>query len=167
MTLQRHLPDPALLRQTFALFPSGVACIAAVVDGAPEALVASSFTVGVSLDPPLVSFAVQNSSTTWPIIRRAERIGVSVMASDHEAICRQIASKDRARRFDDVETHVAESGALLLLGSPVWLECRIYSEVPAGDHHLVLLELEGLGLNPELGPLVFHGSSFKRVHEGD
>lgn len=166
MTLERKLPDPLLLRQTFALFPSGVACIGAVVDGANEALIASSFTVGVSLEPPLVSFAVQNGSQTWPIIRRAERIGISVMASDHEAVCRQIASKDRARRFDGVDTHIAESGALFLMGSPVWLECSIYSEVPAGDHHMVLLEVDGLGLNPELNPLVFHRSSFRSMQEG-
>jgi flavin reductase (DIM6/NTAB) family NADH-FMN oxidoreductase RutF len=165
MTLARQQPDPLLLRQTFALFPSGVACIGAVVDGTKEALVASSFTVGVSLEPPLVSFAVQNSSTTWPRLRDAERIGVSVMASDHEDACRRIASKDRARRFDGVDTHIAESGALLLMGSPVWLECRVYSEVPAGDHHLVLLEVDGLGLNPELNPLIFHRSSFGRMHD--
>lgn len=165
MTLDRRLPDPVLLRQTFALFPSGVACIGAVVDGTKEALVASSFTVGVSLDPPLVSFAVQNGSQTWPVIRRSERIGVSVMASDHEAICRQIASKDKAHRFDGVQTHAGASGSLFLMGSPVWLECRVYSETPAGDHHMVLLEVDGLGLNPDLNPLVFHRSAFKSVHE--
>ncbi|GGH43131.1 flavin reductase family protein [Microbacterium album] len=164
--LERRGVDPGLLRQTFSLFPSGVACIGAVVEGQSEALVASSFTVGVSLDPPLVSFAVQNTSTTWPLIRGADRIGVSVMASDHDAICRQIASKDRSRRFEGVETHVAESGALFLLGSPVWLECALYSEVPAGDHSLVLLEVDGLGLNPDLRPLVFHASAFTSVRDG-
>lgn len=163
--LERRGVDPGLLRQTFSLFPSGVACIGAQVDGQPEALVASSFTVGVSLDPPLVSFAVQNTSTTWPTIRTARRIGISVMASDHDAICRQIASKNKEHRFDGVETHVGESGALFLFGAPVWLECKRYSEVPAGDHTLVLLEVDGLGLNPELRPLVFHASGFTSVRE--
>lgn len=163
--LERRGVDPVLLRQTFSLFPSGVACIGAEVSGRNEALVASSFTVGVSLDPPLVAFAVMNTSTTWPVIRDAERIGISVMASDHDAICRQIASKDKSRRFEGVETHVGESGALFLLGAPVWLECTLYSQVPAGDHDLVLLKVEGLGLNPELRPLVFHASSFTSVRE--
>lgn len=163
MSLERHLPDPQLLRETFSLFPSGVACIAAVVDGRMEGLVASSFTVGVSLDPPLVSFAVQNSSTTWPVIRRAVAIGVSVLGSEHSAVTRQIASRDKDHRFDGLEPHVSAAGALFVPDSPVWLECVIYSEVPAGDHHMVLLEVQGLGRDAELPPLVFHRSRFGRV----
>lgn len=164
--LERHAPDPQLLRETFALFPSGVACIAAVVDDRKEAIVASSFTVGVSLEPPLVSFAVQNTSSTWPMIRRAVAIGVSVMGHDHSAITRQLAARDREHRFDDVEHHVASTGGVFIAGSPVWLECRIYSEVPAGDHKMVLLEVIGLGRDPQLPPLVFHRSRFSTVLEG-
>jgi flavin reductase (DIM6/NTAB) family NADH-FMN oxidoreductase RutF len=161
----RQHPNPQLLRETFSLFPSGVACIGAVVDGERQALVASSFTVGVSLEPPLVSFAVQNSSSTWPVIRRSESIGISVMASSHSRIVRQIASRDKAHRFDDVDTHISAAGALFVPDSPVWLECSIYAEVPAGDHHLVLLEVNGLGLDSELPPLVFHRSRFAEVAE--
>lgn len=167
MALQKQLPDSALLRQTFSLFPSGVACIGAVVDGVQEAIVASSFTVGVSLEPPLVSFAVQNSSTTWPVIRSVPFVGVSIMGSSHSETCRQIASKDKARRFDGIDSHISSTGAVFVPDSPVWLECSIYSEVPAGDHHVVLLEVTALGFNPDLNPLVFHRSSFSRVHGDD
>ncbi|MTE24246.1 flavin reductase family protein [Microbacterium sp. ZXX196] len=163
MNLDQLEPEPQLLRQTFGLFPSAVACIGAIVGGEREALVASSFSVGVSMDPPLVSFAVQNTSTTWPRVRAGERIGVSLMATEHADICRQIASRDKARRFDGVETHDADSGALFLTGAPVWLQCTVYSEVPAGDHHLVLLRVEHLGLNPALSPLIFHQSAFTSV----
>ena len=56
---------PAQLREAFGHFPSGVIAIAAEVDGTLVGLAASTF-VPVSLDPPLVSFCVQNTSTTWP-----------------------------------------------------------------------------------------------------
>lgn len=167
MSLQKQLPERSLLRQTFSLFPSGVACIGAVVDGSQEAIVASSFTVGVSFDPPLVSFAVQNTSSTWPTIREAPFVGVSIMGSSHSDTCRQIASRDKARRFEGMEIELSSTGALFVPDSPVWLECSIYSEVPAGDHHIVLLEVQALGFNPELNPLVFHRSAFSRVHSDD
>ncbi|WP_196763079.1 flavin reductase family protein, partial [Mycobacterium avium] len=56
------------LREAFGHFPSGVVAIAAEVNGTLEGLAASTF-VPVSLDPPLVSFCVQNTSTTWPKLK--------------------------------------------------------------------------------------------------
>ena len=63
--------DPARLREAFGSFPSGVVAVAAEVDGALIGLAASSFT-SVSLDPPLVSVSLANSSKTWPDLRRAD-----------------------------------------------------------------------------------------------
>ena len=56
--------DFSTLRDAFSRFPSGVAALSAVVDGVKTGMVASSFNVGISLEPPLVMFAAQNSSTT-------------------------------------------------------------------------------------------------------
>ena len=84
--------DHAEVRSAFAAFPSGVAAIAAVVDGAPEVLVVSSFTVGVSLDPPLMLFAVQRSSETWPRLRRSLALGVSILGETHVESARTLAN---------------------------------------------------------------------------
>ena len=163
MTLIEHAPEPELLRRTFSFFPSGVAAIGAVVNGSKEALVASSFTVGVSLSPPLVLFSVQNSSTTWPVLRQAPRLGISVLATEHDQACRQLASKDKAARFRDLPVDVGQRGSLFIHGSPVWLECSVTQEVPAGDHHVVLMEVTSLGFDGAIDPLVFHSSTFRRL----
>lgn len=162
------LVDPVLepvgdaLRRTFALFPSGVAAIAAEVDGVPRVLVASSFQVGISADPPLVLFAVQRTSESWPVLRRARRLGVSVLGEAHEAACRQLASKV-VDRFAGVPTQTTATGAILIGGAPVHLECVIEGETPAGDHDLVLLRVLALAADPAAEPLVFHGSTFRRL----
>lgn len=72
--------DAATLREAFGHFPTGVVAIAAEIDGTRTGLAASTF-VPVSLDPPLVAFCVQNSSTTWPNLRGAPRLGISVLGS--------------------------------------------------------------------------------------
>jgi flavin reductase (DIM6/NTAB) family NADH-FMN oxidoreductase RutF len=155
-------PTPGLLRTAFSHFPSGLAALAAVVDGAPAGLVASSFTVGVSLEPPLVLFAVQNTSTTWPVLRRAGRIGVSVMGESHRQACRQLASKT-GDRFAGLDIATTGPGAVFIRDAPLWLETVIEGEVPAGDHHVVLLRIVSLGSRPEISPLVFHRSDFRRL----
>lgn len=154
--------DPLLIRKAFASFPSGVAALAAVIDGEQVGLVASTFTVGVSLDPPLVLFAVQNNSATWPVLRSAPSIGISVMGEAHDLACRQLASK-AGDRFAGIDTEISDSGAIFVNESPIWMDCTVQEEVPAGDHHVVLLKVNGLQVQPGISPLVFHGSIFRQL----
>ncbi|WP_349263643.1 flavin reductase family protein, partial [Actinocrinis sp.] len=84
--------DPATLRRVFGAFPTGVTALAALVDGVPVGMAANSFT-SVSLDPPLVSVCVATASATWPSLRRANRIGVSVLSHRQETASRQLAAR--------------------------------------------------------------------------
>jgi flavin reductase (DIM6/NTAB) family NADH-FMN oxidoreductase RutF len=154
--------DPMALRTVFAQFPSGVAALSAIVDGEPVVLVASSFQVGISLDPPLVLFAVQHTSSSWPKLKKNDRIGVSVLGEAHDLAARQLASK-AADRFAGIETTTTETGAHFIHGAPVWIECSIYSEVPAGDHDVVLLQVHAMGTAPDTEPLVWHSSGFRTL----
>lgn len=162
LDLELSIPSPDAVKTAFARFPSGVASLCAVVDGEPVGLVASSFSVGVSFEPPLVLFSVQNSSRTWPVLRTAARIGVSVLGSGHALVCRQLASRHRDR-FAGLDTHRSETDALFIRESPLWLECRIMSEIPAGDHQIVVLEVTALRVESEAEPLIYHVSRFRRL----
>lgn len=162
--------DPLRLRRAFAEFPQGVVVVAAEVDAAPEALVASTFTVGVSLDPPLVTFAVQHTSSTWPRLRDgADRLGISVLGRGQHGLCRQIAAKDRGSRFDGVARSTGDDGAVTLDGSPLTLTTRIHDQVTAGDHDIVVLEVLDVSVDErdEARPLVFHRSDFAQVHAAE
>lgn len=162
MTPQPGQLDPQLIRTAFASFPSGVAALAAVIDGEQIGLVASTFTVGVSLDPPLVLFCVRNDSTTWPVLRRAPSLGISVLGEAHDLACRQLASK-AGDRFANISTKSSETGALFVHEAPMWMDCTIEQEVPAGDHHVVLLRVNALQVDAGISPLVFHGSIFRQL----
>lgn len=156
--------DPLDLRRAFSQFPQGVVIVAAEVDGRPEGLVASTFTVGVSLEPPLVTFAVQHTSSTWPKLRDGgAQLGVSVLGRDQFGLCRQLASKDRENRFAGVGYNVGKEGALVIDEVPMWLKTRIHSQFTAGDHDVVVLEILDLGVQEDSAGLVFHQSEFKEL----
>ncbi|MGH3353154.1 MAG: flavin reductase family protein [Nocardioides sp.] len=152
--------DPAALRQAFGVFPSGVVAVAASIDGRPVGLAASSFT-SVSLDPPLVSFSVANTSKTWPDLRRSSHLGVTVLAEHHGEVCRQLAGPVDSR-FDGLEVSSSLDGALTLDEGLAQFDCTVYREVEAGDHIVVLLELHAADHGAGQ-PLVFHRSAFGRL----
>ncbi|WP_063001562.1 flavin reductase family protein [Nocardia mikamii] len=154
-----------VLRQAFACFPTGVTAVCASSERGPVGMAVSSFT-SVSLDPPLLSVCVQNTSTTWPVLRRHPKLGLSVLAEDQAAAGRRLSMKN-GDRFADLSWEASESGALFVLGATAWFDCSIHTEVPAGDHVVVLLEVHALRTTPDVAPLVFHGSRFRRLDGND
>lgn len=153
--------DPQRLRQAFGIFPSGVVAVAAEVDGRPVGLAASSFT-SVSLEPPLVSFSVANGSKTWPDLRRAKHLGVTILADHHGAVCRQLAGPVD-QRFDGIAVTTNADGAVTLDEGLARFDTSIYREVEAGDHTIILLELHGVEHADGSQPLVFHRSGFTKL----
>lgn len=149
------------LRRAFGSFPSGVAAICVEVDGKPAGMAASSFT-SVSIDPPLVSVCIQNSSTTWPVLRDAPRLGLSVLAEDHDDVCKQLASKN-GDRFAGLDWQVGPHDSVFMGDSTAWFEVSLYEEVPAGDHLIALLEVHSLATFDHHLPLIFHGSRFHKL----
>ncbi|WAJ45703.1 flavin reductase family protein [Mycobacterium sp. Aquia_216] len=152
---------PSTLRDAFGHFPSGVVAIAAEVSGTRVGLAASTF-VPVSLDPPLVSFCVQNTSTTWPKLKDLPMLGISVLGEAHDEAARTLAAKT-GDRFAGMETVSYESGAVFIKGTGLWLESAIEQLIPAGDHVIVVLRVNEVTVNPEVAPIVFHRSAFRRL----
>jgi flavin reductase (DIM6/NTAB) family NADH-FMN oxidoreductase RutF len=154
--------NPSSLREAFGHYPTGVVAIAAEVDGAPVGLAASTF-VPVSLEPPLVSFCVQNTSTTWPKLKNLPRLGISVLGESHDEAVRALAAKT-GDRFAGLRTVSTGGGAVFVEGTSVWLESSIEQLIPAGDHTIVILRVSAITVHPDVPPIVFHRSTFRRLN---
>jgi flavin reductase (DIM6/NTAB) family NADH-FMN oxidoreductase RutF len=151
----------ASLREAFGHFPTGVVAIAAEVDGTRVGLAVSTF-MPVSLEPPLVSFCVQNTSTTWPKLKDRPRLGISVLGESHDEAARSLAART-GDRFAGLETVSVDNGAVFISGTSVWLESSIEQLVPAGDHTIVIMRVNDITVRPDVAPIVFHRSTFRRL----
>ncbi|GAA4224114.1 hypothetical protein GCM10022254_02910 [Actinomadura meridiana] len=153
------------LRDVFGNFPSGVVGLCALdPDGSVAGMAVSSFT-SVSLDPPLVSVCVADSSRTWQRVRGARTVGLSVLGERDGALCRALAGPADSR-FDGVDWTAGDGDAVFLRGAVAWLECAVAAVVPAGDHVIVLLEVRAASTVPWERPLVFQGGRFWTLSEG-
>ena len=153
--------NPTSLREAFGHYPSGVIAIAAEVAGTRVGLAASTF-VPLSLEPPLVSFAVQNTSTTWPQLKDVPYLGISVLGDSHDEAARMLAAKT-GDRFAGLQTVSTPTGAVFVEGTSVWLESSIEQLIPAGDHTIGILRVSDITVNPDVPPIVFHRSTCRRL----
>jgi flavin reductase (DIM6/NTAB) family NADH-FMN oxidoreductase RutF len=160
-----HALEGRVLRDAFGTFPSGVVAVAGRVGGQLVGIAASSFT-SISLDPALVSFSIAKASNTWPVLREAGQVGVSVLADHHDTLCRQLAGPAE-KRFDGLVLRTSPDGAVLLDEAVATFTCSLQQEVDAGDHLIVLLQVHAAEADSERSPLVFHRSGFQRLHRDD
>ncbi|MBT2398593.1 flavin reductase family protein [Streptomyces sp. ISL-100] len=156
--------DAAEFRSVLGHFASGVTVITAPntdPEGRPAGFACQSFA-SLSLDPPLVTFMVARTSTTWPRIARAGVFCVNILGADQGDLCRGFAVSG-ADKFAGVGYGPAPvTGSPLLDSVPAWIDCRIQTVHTGGDHLIVVGRVEALGGTDEGDPLLFHRGRFGR-----
>ena len=153
--------DAQRFRQVLGSYPTGVTVITAIAeDGSPAGMAVGSFT-SVSLDPPLVAFLPDRSSTSFPKIRTARSFRVNVLAADQVDVCRAFATRG-GDKFAGVSWSPAGSGAPLIDGVAAWIDCDFESIQEAGDHYLVIGRVRELDSHSERLPLVFFQGGYGR-----
>jgi 3-hydroxy-9,10-secoandrosta-1,3,5(10)-triene-9,17-dione monooxygenase reductase component len=144
---------PEELRRVLGHFPTGVCVVAGFDAEAPVGMAVNSMT-SVSLEPALVLVCPASSSVTWPALRAAAGLCISVMASHHEPVSRAFAARG-ADRFSRIGWH-ARAGGPALDDAIAWLDCRLWAEHPAGDHTIAVCEVIAAESSPQgAAPLVF------------
>jgi len=144
--------DSAEFRRVLGHYPTGVCAITATgADGMPVGMVVGTFT-SVSLDPPLVGFLPDKSSSSWPLIEAAGAFCANIFAADQMAACRQLASRG-ADKFAGVDYALSENSLPLIEGCIARIECRLHGVIDAGDHWFVLgrvIAMDAVGGDPML-----------------
>ncbi|HEY1919485.1 MAG TPA: flavin reductase family protein [Streptosporangiaceae bacterium] len=162
---------PALLtaaefRRVLGHVPTGVAIVAGIdASGVPAGLSVGSFT-SASLDPPLVAFFADVSSTSWPRVRASGLFCVSILGHDQEPASRGFARRG-GDKFDGVRWQPSPvTGAPRLEAAHAWIDCRIERETVVGDHTLVVGEVLDLAAADGDGPLMFYRGGYHRLSPG-
>ncbi len=159
---QEALPalEPADLKAALGLFASGVTVVSGMHEGRPAGFTCQSF-FSVSLEPPLIALSVMATSTTFPLIRTADRIAVSVLAEDQRTESNAFA-RSGADKWAGISWTASPGGAPIIDGSLTSFECRIESEIEAGDHTLVIARVTAIGeARRDADPLLYWSRAYR------
>lgn len=102
------------------------------------------------------------TSRTWPKLTQAATLGLSVLGSEQEQASRSLSART-GDRFAEVSWQHTDAGAVHLDGAALWLTCKVYAVLDAGDHVIVLLSIEDVEHFPDVEPLVFHQSRYRAI----
>ena len=153
------LPSTAF-REALSHFASGVVIVATHTPAGPVGFTASAFT-SVSLDPPLILICLGKKSSAYAGIVAAETFGVSILHERQRWIAEQFA-RHGAARFAGVSLR-GDARAPLVDGAIAQLECGRHALHDAGDHSIVVGEVQEAFLHPGR-PLVHCSRVFGGFH---
>ena len=147
-------------RQLLRHHPAGVVIVTADVAGRPVGLTATSFT-SVSLNPPLVSFYIAATSSTWTRLSRANSFGVHLLGADQADLAARFAARGVDRFAPPTRWSYGLDGTPALEGVAARLVCRRYDTQLIGDHWLVVGRVVHSAVHDaSRPPLLYHRGSF-------
>jgi len=147
--------DAQTYRSVMGLWPTGVSVVTGTGQAEmPLGLVIGSFT-SVSMDPPLVAFCPQKSSSSWSQMAVNGHLCINFLSADQGDLCWRFASGDITTRFDGLPVHHNPEGVVRLPGCCAWLDVDVEKEIDAGDHWIVLCRVIRMDRGSSDAPLAF------------
>jgi flavin reductase (DIM6/NTAB) family NADH-FMN oxidoreductase RutF len=122
-------------------FPAGVSVVTVDLDGERLGLTLGTL-VSLSLDPPLVGFAVRKDAAIHELLRRSGGFGISLLAAGQEALAQHFARGVPPIGLWQGVDVLEEPGPPLLAGAVGWLRGKVHAEHPAGSHTFFIGEVE-------------------------
>jgi flavin reductase (DIM6/NTAB) family NADH-FMN oxidoreductase RutF len=155
--------DARTLRDAMGCFATGVTIVTAhATDGKPIGLTANSFT-SVSLDPPLLLVCIANNAGSAEALRSADSFAVNVLQIGQQPVSNLFAGKGEDR-FAGTRWEVGEYGAPILPSSLGIFECKRHALHEAGDHFLLVGQVEKASFEPRRDPLLYFRGKYRRLH---
>jgi flavin reductase (DIM6/NTAB) family NADH-FMN oxidoreductase RutF len=147
------------LRALFREVPSSVSVVTVDVAGQAAGLTVDSL-VPLSLEPPLVGFAVRRHAALHELVRDAGAFAVSILATGQDHLAQHFArGVPPIALWERIPLRDVD-GPPQLDEAVGWLRCRTTAQHPTGDHTFFVGEVDSAEPGPGRQPLVFHGQSY-------
>jgi flavin reductase (DIM6/NTAB) family NADH-FMN oxidoreductase RutF len=155
--------DPVALRRALGTFVTGVTVITTHdAEGLPRGMTANSFT-SVSLDPPLLLVCVGRGAHSFAAFNASSSFAVNLLHEGQTDVSNLFASK-AANKFDTISYDRVHTGSPILTDCLSWFDCTVHRRVDAGDHVVLIGEVQAFGTSPS-APLGFCRGRYANIKD--
>jgi flavin reductase (DIM6/NTAB) family NADH-FMN oxidoreductase RutF len=153
--------DADTFRAVLGRFASGVTILTTRdAKGHDHGMTVSAFC-SVSLEPPLVLACVDHAAKIHDLLPHVDHVGYSILAAGQEALSRRFAELESGK-FDGVGYGRGERGVVLFDDALAHLECRVRDRHPAGDHTIIVCEVERATTRQDR-PLLYYRGGYAQL----
>lgn len=157
-------------RKALRHFPAGVTIVTIKAGETKHGLTVSAFA-SVSAEPPLIAVIIENRHKAHGLLEQDGAVfAVNILGETQSELSNRFAWTKDEDRFEQGDWGTAETGAPVLRDALAWLDCRIHSRSPAGDHTVYIGEVQASHVpEDEAPPLIYWNRGYRklRLHEGE
>lgn len=155
--------DAAAFRSLFRQHAGGVVVVTLDAGNGPAGFTATSLA-SVSIDPPMATVAISNTSSTWPHLRATGTVVVNFLDHDQPELAGRFATSGIDRFAPPTRWHRLPTDEPVLDDARRWMRASVHDRIPVGDHHVVVLEvLEIESVDDAGSALVYHRGSYHPI----
>ena len=149
--------DEVTFKNAMGQFATGVVVVAGNLAGELVGFAAQSF-VSLSVNPPLVLFCPQKSSTSWPKVSTLPQFSINVLNETQRDLSETFAIPGEVPLVD---WHLTKKRNPIIEESIATIECTLDTEYDAGDHLIVVASVTDVHVHDEsLKPLLYFRGSY-------
>lgn len=147
-------------RRIMGLFATGVTVITTRVGEQLWGMTANA-VCSLSLDPPLILFAVDRKGASYQVFSQCDFFAVNILTAEQDAISQRYAMPG-PKDFTGLAIKTAVTGAPILADCLAYVDCRRAGVLSGGDHDIFLGEIVA-GEAGEGEPLLYFRGKYARL----
>ncbi len=154
------------LRFVMRQWTTGVSIVSTQYQANQHGMTVSSFT-SVSLEPQVVTISLTKSARTHDMILNAGIFAITILSDDQQSISELFAgnASESEDRFEGLETLTLATGAPVIKGGLVFLDCEVIAGHDFGTNSLIIGEVIATKVGESGKPLIYYDQRYHKLQD--
>lgn len=147
------------LRDALGCFATGVTVVTTRYKDEDIGMTCSSFN-SVSLDPAMALWNIQKDAASLEAFHNSGGYTVSVLGEHQGEMAMRFTQGEQEERFKGIDGQRAPSGRVIIPNCIAWFDCDLHQVIEAGDHDILLANIQHYDFSKQGAGLIFERSQF-------
>jgi flavin reductase (DIM6/NTAB) family NADH-FMN oxidoreductase RutF len=146
-------------RKAMSKFATGITVVTTRFEDKIHGMTVNAF-MSVSLDPQLITISLDQSSHFHKNADKIKRFGISILREEQQDVS-MIFAKQIDKEFSD---YAELDNVPAIPNALATLACTVVNQVEAGDHLLLIANVDKIELSEDEGnPILYFNSSYRQI----
>jgi flavin reductase (DIM6/NTAB) family NADH-FMN oxidoreductase RutF len=118
----------------------------------------------LSLEPPLVQFAVNNKSSNLSLFKKNRYFSLNILGLEQKELASAFATPKNSKKWTVEPYFFGKFGNPIFQNSLVFFECKKHRVIKAGDHHIIIGEIIDCAKMSDENPLLYYRGKFDTIN---